>query len=128
MSYLVDTCGWIEWLIDGSLSKAFQSYLSEPTDLIVPVIIQYELFKWVTREKDQYRALEIIALTEQCHVIPLTTSRSLAAAEISGQHKLAMADAIIYTIAQEFSALLVTCDRHFKDMDNVKYLLKSTST
>jgi len=34
--FLVDTCGWIEWMIDSPLAKSYSRYLTSPDSLIVP--------------------------------------------------------------------------------------------
>ena len=49
MKYLVDTCGWIEWLKDGVLANNFVPYFINLDNVIVPTSIQYELHKWICR-------------------------------------------------------------------------------
>lgn len=83
MAGLVDTCGWIEWLTDGQLADAFAPYLADPAELIIPTTLQFELYKWAKREKSEVEALNVIALTEQCRVLPLTTRLSLYAADLA---------------------------------------------
>ncbi|MCB1828542.1 MAG: hypothetical protein KDH94_08935, partial [Coxiellaceae bacterium] len=61
--HLVDTCGWIEWLVDGKLGQTFHNYINKTDQLIVPAIIQYELYKWVCRERDENLALSVVAIT-----------------------------------------------------------------
>lgn len=123
--YLVDTCGWIEWLIDGKLAQQFGHYLKNPSNLIVPTIVQFELYKWLCREKDEAIALEIIGITEQAQTIPLDTTIALYAADISKQHDLAMADAIIYATGQQNKAVLITMDSHFKKLPQVEFFIKN---
>ena len=123
---LVDTCGWIEWLTNGSLSEQYEPYFGQIESMIVPTSVQYELYKWVTRQAGIQKALEAIALTEQAQVIPLTTSISLSAADISTEYKLSFADAIIYATAQFHQAELITSDDHFKKLPNVIYFKKNT--
>ena len=123
---LVDTCGWIEWLTNGSLSEQYEPYFGQIETMIVPTSVQYELYKWVTRQAGIQKALEAIALTEQAQVTPLTTSISLSAADISTEYKLSFADAIIYATAQFHQAELITSDDHFKNLSNVIYFKKST--
>jgi len=89
--------------------------------LIIPTIIQVELYKWCRRERDESLALEIIVITEQSNIIPLNTSLALQAADIAKKYKLATADAIVYATAQNSQAQLITCDKHFKNFPNVKY-------
>jgi hypothetical protein len=62
---LVDTCGWIEWLTSGSLAGRYEPLLSQTQDLLVPTLVQFELYRWVCRERDEPTALEIIGVTEQ---------------------------------------------------------------
>ncbi len=124
MKKLVDTCGWIEWLTNGKLVKSFESYFKNPSELIIPTLLQYELYKWVVREKDMPTALEIMGITENGIIAPLDTRLALHAADISQQHNLAMADAIIYATSQLYDAMLITSDKHFKDLPNVKFFGK----
>lgn len=124
MKYLVDTCGWVEWLTNGKLVRVFEPYLREPFELVIPTLIQYELYKWVCREKDSILGLEIIGITESGYVVPLDTHIALYAADLSKEYRLAMADAIIYATSRNTNALLITSDKHFKELPNVKFFDK----
>jgi predicted nucleic acid-binding protein len=123
---LVDTCGWIEWLTSGALSRRYAPLFRQPQDLLVPTLVQYELYKWVCRERDEPTALEIIGVTEQGSVVPLDTSLALQAADLATAHQLATADAIIYATARQHGADLVTSDSHFRNLPGVTYLSKKT--
>ena len=79
MVYLVDICGWIEWLTDGILAQKFEPYLDEYQNLIVPTSLQFELYKWAKREQGGVEALKVVALTENRAIIPLSTSLALYA-------------------------------------------------
>lgn len=124
MKKLVDTCGWIEWLTNGKLAESFESYLSPSQELIVPTLVQHELYKWICREKNTTIALEVIGITEGGTVVSLDTNLALYAADISKEYGLAMADAIIYATSQKYRALLITSDKHFKMLPDVKFLEK----
>lgn len=126
MKKLIDTCGWIEWLTNGALIKSFENYLKKPSDLIVPTLIQYELYKWVSREKNSEFALEVIGITETGTIVPLDTHIALYASDISREYGLAMADAIIYATSLLYDAELVTSDRHFKQLPKVNYIEKKS--
>lgn len=126
MKYLVDTCGWIEWLTEGKLIKEFAPYLKNPTELVVPTLIQYELYKWVCREKNSDIALEIIGITENSHVVTLDTNLSLYAADMSKHYNLAMTDAIIYATSRTKDVLLITSDKHFENLPHVKLFSKAS--
>lgn len=123
---LVDTCGWIEYASDGALADTFAPYFRDLTRLVVPTVVQFELFKWVCRERDEATALEFIGLTEHGSVSPMSTPIALLAADLSSQHRLAMADAIIYATARQESVPLVTCDQHFSGIPGVRYVSKKS--
>lgn len=122
--FLVDTCGWIEWMTDSPLAKSYSRYLTKPDKLIVPTLIQHELYKWLYREIDYPTAMSAIAATRTATVIPLDTSLALFAADITREFKLATADAIIYATARQQKATLVTSDAHFADLPQVKFFQK----
>ena len=124
MACLVDTCGWIEWLTDGVLVDDFAPYMETPAELVIPTTLQFELYKWAKREKDEVEALEVIALTEQGRVIPLNTRLSLYAADLALQFRLSFADAIIYATASQLGMPLITSDEHFKGLPEVVYFSK----
>ena len=121
---LVDTCGWIEWLTAGSLVKKYEPFFNQIETMLVPTSVQFELYKWVKREHNVQKALEVIALTEQATVIPLTTGIALSAADFATQNKLSFADAIIYATAQFHEAKLITSDDHFEYLPDVVFFRK----
>jgi len=125
MAVVVDTCGWIEWLTDGSLADTYAPYLTELHEVIVPTSVQFELYKWVCREASEARALEVIGITGQGQVEPLSTSIALFAADLAMQHQLSFADAMIYATARHRQAKLVTSDNHFEGLGDVEYFSKT---
>ena len=125
MRALVDTCGWIEWLVDGALVECFAPYFGSHEALVVPTAVQFELYKWVKRERGEATALEIVALTEQCQVLPLDTAIALSAADLALAHRLSFADALIYASARQSGATLVTSDNHFEGLPEVVFFPKS---
>ena len=121
---LVDTCGWIEWMMDSALAEAYAPHLADES-LVVPTLVQHELYRWLCRETDTATALAAIAATQQAKVVPLDTSLALLAADIGREHKLAMADAIIYATARQYHATLVTSDAHFEPLPQVLFYPKT---
>ncbi|MFM8340930.1 MAG: type II toxin-antitoxin system VapC family toxin [Methylomonas sp.] len=127
MTIVVDTCGWIEWLTDGELAENFAAFLTDLDNLIVPTSIQYELHKWICREKNETLAMEIIGITQQAQVVAFDESLALLASELSQQYKLSFADAIIYATARNHHAELITADDHFENLPNVRYFSKKAN-
>ncbi|MDB5593357.1 MAG: hypothetical protein JWM36_318 [Hyphomicrobiales bacterium] len=116
---VIDTSAWIEWLQDSTLGRSLAPLFRDPSNCIVPTIVQLELAKWLTREVSEDAADQVIAFTETCDVAPLDTRVALRAAELCQAHKLATADAIVYATALLRHGQLVTCDAHFKDLAGV---------
>jgi predicted nucleic acid-binding protein len=58
-------------------------------------------------------------------VIELDAGLSLSAAQVSRKHKLPMADSIIYATSLHLSAVIFSCDKHFKDIPGIRYFSKT---
>ena len=125
MTALVDTCGWIEWLTDGVLADRYQPYLANPAAVVVPTVVQHELYKWAKRERGEAVALEAVAVTEQGQVQALGTAVALHAADLAPAHRLSFADSLIYGTARHLAVTLVTSDSHFEGLPQVEYLAKA---
>ncbi|MCY7332335.1 MAG: type II toxin-antitoxin system VapC family toxin [Pseudanabaena sp. CAN_BIN31] len=108
------------------MADEFAPYLSDLHNLIVPTSIQYELHKWICRERDKELAMEVIALTQQANVVSLTESLALLASELSQKYKLSFADSIIYATAQQEKVKLITADDHFENLPDVIYFAKKS--
>ncbi len=118
---LVDSAGWIEFFTDGPLAGEYAKYLQKPSDVIVPTIVIYEVYKKIKNEKSEEAALVAVATMQNARMVPLTEGLSLLAADVSLSHKLAMADAIVYASALQENAELVTSDKDLKDLPRVTY-------
>ncbi|MCW5204081.1 type II toxin-antitoxin system VapC family toxin [Desulfobulbus sp. US1] len=121
---LIDTCGWIEWLTDGQLSREYQPCFSRIESIIVPTCVQFELYKWVVRKRNLAAALETVALTEQAAVVSLSTAIALSAADFSAEYSLSFADSVIYATARFHRAQLITSDSHFQELPDVTFFRK----
>lgn len=123
---LPDTCIWIEVLLGTTLGEQFRPLLRGGDRLIVPTIVQFELWKWVRRELSVEEADRAMTLTRPGRVLPLDEHLALTAAELSQEHGLAAADAIIYASARMHDAELVTIDAHFKGLQGVRFVAKKS--
>ena len=121
---LVDTSAWVEWLVASSTGTALAAELPPKDDWLVPTIVQLELAKWLTRERGEDAADQVIAFTQTCVVADLDTATALSAADLSARHRLAAADAIVYATALAQGAELLTCDRHFATLPGVRFVPK----
>ncbi|MCO5098989.1 MAG: type II toxin-antitoxin system VapC family toxin [Rhodocyclaceae bacterium] len=123
---LPDTCIWIEALLGTTLGERFRPLLRGGDGLIVPTIVQFELWKWVRRELSIEEADRAITLTHLGKVLPVGEHIALTAAELSMEHGLAAADAIIYACARMHDAELLTIDAHFEGLPGVRFVKKKS--
>lgn len=122
MKTVIDSSGWIQYFSNGRLAHKYASYLENLKEIITPTIVLYEVYKITKREKGEETALLIAGQLNATEVIPLTDSLALFAADISLQHRLAMADAVVYATSLEENAELITSDSDLKGLPGVVYL------
>ena len=121
---VVDTSGWLEYFEGGKSAKKFSVPIKQFEKLVVPTICIYEMSKVILRESDENHLLQALAAIQKGEVVTLTPSIATAAAKISLQYKLPMADSIIYATAVQFDATVWTQDVDFKGLPNVNYIPK----
>ena len=119
---VVDSSAWLEYLIGSDRAELFTEPIERTSALIVPVIVLYELFKKVLRERSEAAALEVYALLAQGKVVDVDEGLALTAAR-SG---LPLADSLIYATAQRHRATLWTQDEHFAGLPGVKYIARGS--
>jgi predicted nucleic acid-binding protein len=117
--YLVDSSGWIEYIGDGPKSQAFGHYLNDFSRLLVPAIVVYEIHKKLLLTKNDRALDRFISHAFRAKQVPLDAELADSAARESIEHRLAMADAIIYASAQMHGAKLVTADADFRGLPGV---------
>jgi predicted nucleic acid-binding protein len=121
---VVDSSGWLEYLAEEPNADFFAPAIENASDLIVPSISIYEVFKRVLQQRDEDTALKAVALMMQGQVVDLDATLALKAAKTSIEIMIPMADSIILTTARLFGATLWTQDDHFKGIEAVRYIAK----
>ena len=119
---LVDSSGWLEYLTDDLKAAAFAAYIEDEAPVLVPSIVLYEVSRKLSIAEGRVAAERFESHALRKHVVPLDGDLALTAARVSLEHRLAMADAIIYATAQLFHAVLVTSDTHFQELPGVKLI------
>jgi predicted nucleic acid-binding protein len=117
--WLLDSSAWLEYLTQDVDAAKFAPYIESGGATLVPTIVLYEVVKVLTRERGKVIADRFISEALRRVVVPLDEGLALAAAHISNETKLAMADAIIYATAQDRQAQLVTGDAAFRGLPGV---------
>ena len=122
MKLVMDSSGWIEFFTGGPLADRYATYLTPQQEVVTPTIVLYEVYKKIKRERGEETAVLFAGRLNATHVISLTESIALLAADLSLQHGLAMADAIVYATARDQGAQVVTGDADLKDLPGVVYV------
>lgn len=118
---VVDSCGWLEYFADGPNAGFFASALEVIDELIVPVISLYEVFKRVAQQRGEGAALQAVAIMQQATVVEIDAAAALAAARISLDSRLPMADSMMLAVSRARNAVLWTQDADFADLSGVMY-------
>jgi predicted nucleic acid-binding protein len=119
---IVDSSGWLEFFADGPNAAFFAPAIQKPTDLLVPTVSIYEVFKKILQQKEETDALRAVAAMQQGSVMPLDEGLALSAARLSIEAKLPMADSIMLAAAMTTGSTLWTQDRDFEDAEGVRYI------
>ena len=122
---LVDSSGWIEYLQDTPRAELFADAIEDRNSLLVPTIALFEVHKVLSRRLP-------VDLVERClnvmrlgRVLDFTDARAISASQIAVRHQLAMADAAMYSMAQEFGATFWTQDADYQGLVGVHYFPKT---
>jgi predicted nucleic acid-binding protein len=122
---VIDSSGWIEFFTDGPLADEYASRLRKLTAVVTPVIVIYEVYKRLKRELSEDDAVIAVSAMQRSQVVAIDQEIALTAADLSLEHRLAMADALVLATARKFQAELITSDRDFEGVIGVTYLPKS---
>lgn len=118
---VVDSSAWLAYFADTQNADFFAEAVEAVGELIVPTISLYEVFKRVLQQRGEDAALQAVALMQQGQVVDLNASLALSAARLGGDHRLPLADSIIYATARSHGATLWTQDSDFEGLSGVQY-------
>jgi predicted nucleic acid-binding protein len=124
---VVDSSAWLEYFANGPNAEFFALAIEKTTELVVPSITLYEVFKRVLQQRDEGSALQAAAVMQQGAVVDLDAALALEAARLSVEHRLPMADSVILATAQSHDAILWTQDADFKGISGVEYRKQRSS-
>jgi predicted nucleic acid-binding protein len=121
---VVDSCGWLEYFADGANADFFAAAIESTSELVVPSISVYEVFKCVLQQRDESDALQAVAVMQQGVVVDLDFALALEAAKLSVDLGLPMADSVMLATARAHNATLWTQDADFEQVEGVEYVEK----
>ena len=121
MPNVVDSSGWLSYVLDAKHAGKFAEPIYDLQNLIVPSIVILEVAKKITNDKSEDIALNVVAHMQSGTVVDLETDIALLASQYSTELNLPMADSIIYATGQKYNATIWTQDSDFKGLADVKY-------
>ena len=119
---VVDSSGWLEYFADGPNANFFATAIEKAAELVVPTVSLYEVFKRVLQQRGEGDALQAVAVMRQGRLVELSEALALAAARVSADSGLPMADSIMLASARASGATLWTQDADFEDLPGVRYV------
>jgi predicted nucleic acid-binding protein len=122
---VVDSCGWLEYFANGANADFFAATVEKTSELIVPTLSLYEVFKRVLQQRGEGDALQAVAVMAQATVVDLDMDVALSAAKLSIDLKLPMADSVMLATARRYGAVFWTQDAHFDGVQGVQYKKRS---
>jgi predicted nucleic acid-binding protein len=118
---VVDSSAWLEYFAGGPNAEEFAPAIKNSDSLVVPSITLFEVFKRVRVQRDADLALRAISQMKRGHVVDLGADLAVAAAELSAESRLPLADSVILATARAADATLWTQDSHFEGLAGVEY-------
>lgn len=121
---VVDSSAWLEYFADGPNAEFFAKAIEDISNLLVPTICVTEVFRRVLQQRDEDSAIQSVALMQQGEIVPLDSAIAMTAGKLGNEHKLPLADSIVYATAFVREATVWTQDRDFEKLANVKFKAK----
>ena len=121
---VVDSSVWIEFFLAGPNGPIFKPVIEQRNKLLVPVIALYEVHKILSRRMPADVVAACLDVMRLGRVLDLTDRRAIAAADVAIKHRLAMADAVMYSLALEHKATFWTLDVDYQGLPGVNYFPK----
>lgn len=118
---LVDSSAWLEYFAAGPLAARFAHAIEATEELLVPTIVLIEVARRVMQQRGEDAALQAAALLHQGQVVSLDSGIALSAARAGVEHKLPLADSIVFATSEQFGATIWTMDADFKGLPRVRY-------
>jgi predicted nucleic acid-binding protein len=118
---VVDSSAWLEYFADGPNAEEFATVVRDHENLVVPTIAIFEVFKRVRVQRDAEAALRAVSQMKRGRIVELGADLAIAAAELSAESRLPLADSVILATTRAADATLWTQDSHFEGLEGVEY-------
>ena len=121
---VVDSSAWLEYFAGGRNAAFFSAAIEDPARLVVPAIVVFEVFKSLLRQRGEETALQAVAVLHQGSIVDLDAPLALAAARLSVDNRLPLADSVVLATARARGAIVWSQDADFEGLPDVRYRVK----
>ena len=125
---VVDSSGWIEFFQAGDNGPIFKPVIEVRDLLLVPTIALFEVHKVLSRSLSEDLVTRCLDVMRLGRILDLTDKRAVAASKVARAHRLALADAAMYSMAREFEAEFWTQDVDYDKLPGVRYFAKAVTS
>ena len=122
---VADSSAWLEYFASADGAQEFADVIEGEDELIVPSIVVFEVGRRIWQQRGETAANQAMAALKQFPVVALNELIATRAVAVAMQHRLAMADSVIYATAESLGATLWTQDRDFEGLPGVRYVPKA---
>jgi predicted nucleic acid-binding protein len=121
---VVDSSGWIEYLLDTPRADLFAAPIEQRQALLVPTIALFEVHRVLSRKLPPDVVKACLDVMRLGRVLDITAARAVAGADVSLRHRLAMGDALMYSLTLEHGATFWTQDVDYQGLPSVQFFAK----
>lgn len=121
---VVDSSGWIEYLMDTPRADLFAAPIEQRQALLVPTIALFEVHRVLSRKLPPDVVKACLDVMRLGRVVDITAARAVAGADVSLRHRLAMGDALMYSLALEQGATFWTQDGDYEGLPSVRFFAR----
>lgn len=116
-----DSHAWIEYFIGSEKGNIPKQYVEGSEEIVTPSLCLAEIkHKYLSEGKDF--AVRMNFIIQRSKILNITKDIALLAADKKKEHKLYLADAIVYACALFLGAHVLTGDGHFRHLPEVVFL------
>lgn len=121
MSNVIDSSAWLEYLANGPNAGAFAPVIEDVAQLVVPTLVITEVLRRLDAQDKRRIIPEVLAHMRLGQVVALDDQLAVEAAVVGRQHKLALADSVVFATARAWDATTWTQDEDFRGLPMVQY-------
>ena len=126
--YLLDSFAWIEYFEGSNQGEKVEKIISDPNNEILTCAAMVAEVVSKARRSKKDEDLAFMAMKTLSRILEIDAELAKLAGNIHAEMKknvkdFGMMDAFLLATAQQTSAKIVTGDPHFRNLDNVEFLV-----